>query len=175
MNSTEFSAAHSITDAAPQRIKKNAFTTKAFAKCVKEFIEQNFAGLAEVECDIPVNLWILISSDYAAYFFKKLLTDIYGRIFLKISLLTDEKQLTITIKSDSPFPLDYYKTNELIRQARNAGCEILSADEGFVMTIPILKEASLSVYAIPVDHCAQIIKRSFNNIFFYNTDKSTDK
>lgn len=171
MDQNNFIETYSISDASPQRINKSVHTTMAFSHGIKEFIEENFRGLAEVEYDTSMNLSIMISPDYSAYFFKKLLSYIYGKAFVKIRVYTDDKQFNVEISSDTSLPISRQETNELIRQARNAGFEVYSIDTSITMATPILKEASLSVYAIPVERGAQIIKQSFNSIFFYGSKK----
>lgn len=167
MDKKEFIKVNLISTRTPEKIQKHIYSTKAFAVAIKDFIEENFAALAEVKDDVDSNMSILISADFAAEFFKRLLTDIYGRIFLKIHIYTDEKKLRLIITSDSPFPLEYDETNDLIRTVRNAGFEVYPHDNGFSLAAPLSKEAALSVYAIPIRDGVIILKRKFNEMFYF--------
>ena len=175
MNKQEFIKAYTICDAVPQRIKKHLYGTKAFSKATKNFIEDNFPGLAEVKDDVYANFSILLNEEQLAQFLKLLLTSIYGRIFLKIHIFCDEKKLRVTITSDSPFPLDYEETNDIIRQARRAGFQLYQCDSGFSLAIALSKKVSMSVYAISADHGALMLKISFNDIFFYGYGDKPNK
>ena len=168
MDHFNFTDAYSISDAAPQKIKKSVHTTLAFSKGAKEFIEESFAGLAEVEYETSASLSVMISPEFSAYFFKKLLSFIYGKTFVKIRFFTDNKSLNIEITSPSALQIARQDMNELIRQARNAGFEVYAADSYISMATPILKEASLTVYAVSTDCGVQAIKQSFGSIFFYS-------
>jgi hypothetical protein len=169
MDQNNFIERYSISDAVPREIKKSVYTTTVFSQSVSEFIEENFKGLAEVECCTSTNLSIMVSEDYSAYFFKKLLSYVYGKNFVKISFFTDDNQFNVEISSGTPLQISHQHMNDLIRQARNAGFEVHSIDGSVTLATPILKEVTLSVYAIPAVRSVQIIKQSFIDIFFYNS------
>ena len=168
MDPVNFINAYSISDATPQRINKTVYTAISFALGTKEFIEENFRGLADVECEVSSNLSIMISPEFVAYFFKKLLSFIYGKTFVKIRFFTDYTRLNLEITSHSPLPIARHDMNELVRQARNAGFDVYAADRSISITTPILKEAALTVYALPTDLGTRTIKQCFDSIFFYD-------
>ena len=169
MDKIDFKTDYSISDVIPQKIRKTVCGSMTFANYAKDFIEENFNALAQVENEVNVSTPILINTEYAAYFFKNLFSAVYGRLYLSIKFYSDNQYLNVRIAFPPPIAISYFEMNELIRQARSAGFEIHSIENGFDMGVPLLKEASLSIYAIPVDLGAQIIKHSFNNIFFYKS------
>ena len=168
MDPVNFIDAYSISDATPQRINITVYAAISFAIGTKEFIEENFRGLAEVECEVSSNLSIMISAEFAAYFFKKLLSLIYGKTFVRIRVFTDYTRLNVEIVSPSTLPIARRDMNELIRQARSAGFDVYAADRSISIAAPILKEASLTVYALPTDLGVRTIKQCFGSIFFYD-------
>ena len=154
-----------------KRVTKSIYSAKAFIEATKEFIEENFSALAEIEDDIKTDLLLLINAELAAKFYKELLKQVYGESFLTLRFSTDEDAIRLTITSKSPLILK--SPNELIRLSRNAGFELYPMDNGLILTISSPKDAALSVYAISAKKAIITLKQIFSDVFF--SEMKTDE
>ena len=109
---------------------------------------------------------ILVSAEYAAYFFKMLLTYIYGRTFLNIDISCDKQNLILMVSADDKLPLTESEMRFLIKTARNAGMEIYPVENEIKLTISFSKAAPYRVYAISVGDGKRVMLSKFNEMFF---------
>ena len=105
MQKDNFVLEHRIADAIPTDPSSKILQAGEFAKAVDDFLGSNFYGCVSVSLDNFNSESILVCADFAAYFFKLLLCDIYGRVFLKIRFSNGENELTINISCDEELPL----------------------------------------------------------------------
>lgn len=157
---------YQLSDAVPMDPTTKAIPTEAFAEAIDEFISDHFRGIARVNTDRMLANPLLISTEYTAYFFKMLLTYVYGRVFIDIDLKCDENGLNIFISSNEELPLTEKELRFLIKTARNAGMEIYPSKSRIDLNVPFSKAAFLRVYAISVGNGKRIMLSKLNEIFF---------
>ena len=118
---------------------------------------------------------VLVSAEYAAYFFKMLLTYVYGRVFLNIDVSSDRRGLVMLITTDEDMPLTDPELRFLIKTARSAGMEIYPEKRRIKLTLSFAKAASLRVYAVSVSDGKRVILAKLNEIFYCGTVRTVVK
>ena len=147
MNQKEFIDKYSIGNIPPSDPSHALIHARAFAEPVSELINEGFRGIAEVNSSVTGSNVILLSTDYAALFFKMLFTYIYGRVYLKIDIIERNSDIIIDVSSDEPLPLDMREVNMLIKTARNAGMTVECIDGRITVALEFSKSENYSVYA----------------------------
>ena len=166
MNKQEFIKLYRLSDAAPIDPSSKTIKGAAFAEAIKEFINENFRGIAEVETDIKSNGSVMICAEYTAFYFKTLLSFLHGRVYLNISIFEDDDALRMSITSNEDMPLTFEESNYLIKLARNAGMEIYPEDRQIHLSLRYSEAARHGVYAISVADGKRVLLGKFYEIFF---------
>lgn len=166
MNKEDFIYQHGIKNALPIDPSKRALPAEGFAIALTDFLSERFRGAARIECDSVSAGAILISAEYAAYFFKILLTDLYARQMLTVKISSDEKNLIIYVGADEPLLLTEGEWRDLIRLARNSGFEIYPEELGFRLTAGLSPAMIHRVYAVSVVDARRVILGKLSEIFF---------
>ena len=148
MNKANFYIEYNLSNATPQTPTLELMMANGFSDAIEEFINERFCGVAKVSKSGISKDSILCSAEYTAYFFKTLLADVYGRVFLDISILSDDKQLTILISHDEPLPLTDKEMRNIIRLARNGGMQIYPSENQIRLTFSFADAALRRIYAI---------------------------
>ena len=147
MNQKEFIDKYSIGNTSPSDPSRTLMNTLAFATSVREIVHEGFRGIAEVNVSVERNNKILLSTDYAALFFKMLFTYIFGRVYLKIDISEREDAIVIDISADDPLPLERREVNMLIKTARNAGMIVEDIEGRITTSLELANSEEYSVYA----------------------------
>lgn len=174
MNKGEFIKQHEISDACPIDPTRKALPAEAFSSAICDFLENRFAGAIKARAEIISAQPILISADYAAYFFKMLLTYIYGRSFLNAYFESDKNGFHILINADEELPLSDSEQRELIRIARNAGFEIYPESTSLKLTAKFSVAALHRVYAVSIYDGKRIMLGKLVEIFYHGEPLSAD-
>lgn len=160
-----FKKKYGIGDHVVENIGKCEIPVRDFADAIEEFLFKNFRGLVEVTgCDLPLDN-IIISPEYVAFFFKELLSDIHGRGLLKIGMMKEDREYTLSFYMPKGVELDFYETNDLIRIARQAGFEVYFNDGTMDLTITLKESFSRSIYAISFSRKPAMVM-TLKNMFF---------
>lgn len=165
MTKKEFIHQHEIANAAPIDPSRKALPAEAFSSAIAEFMEKKFCGAVRVECDNISAQSILVCAEYAAFFFKTLLTDIYGRVLLTVNIQSDGDGLHIFISSDEGLPLSDSEMRRLIRLARNAGFEIRPESSSIELSVGFSPAAVRRVYAVSIMDGRRIMLGKLVEIF----------
>lgn len=166
MIKNEFISKYELSDAVPLDPTSRTVPAEAFAEALKEFINDRFRGIARVNMDIVSAEAVLVSAEYAAYFFKTLLTYVYGRVFLNIEVSSNSHGLTMLITTDEDLPLTDPELRFLIKTARNAGMEIYPDSRRIKLTLSFAKAASYRIYAVSVGDGRRVMLSKLNEIFY---------
>ena len=181
MIKNEFLNKYELSDAVPMDPTARTVPAEAFVVALEEFINDRFRGIARVKADMISAEAVLVSAEYAAYFFKTLLTYIYGRVFLNINVTYDAQGLVMLITSDENLPLTDAELRFLIKTARNAGMEIYPEGRKIKLTLKFSKAALRRVYAVSVSDGKRVILSKLCEIFYcgspctVNTAKQKNK
>lgn len=162
----DFESRYELSDAVPMDPTARTVPAEAFASALEEFMYDRFRGISRVRMTAISADAILVSAEYAAYFFKMLLKYIYGRVFINIDISSNNKGLVILISSDTELPLTDSEKRFLIKTARNAGMEIYPTDSGFKLTRAFSDAAIHHVYAISVFDGKKVILGKLCEIFY---------
>jgi hypothetical protein len=165
MDKNDFNLSYKISDATPRNPALEIISADGFAMAIKEFINDGFGGIAHVSCDVYSGSSILCSTEYAAYFFKKLLAEIYGRVFLEMSIKTEDDRLVIIIEPGEKLPLCDSQMRDLIRIARNAGMKITLDGDNIRLSASFADAALRRVYAISARDGKSIMLYKLGEIF----------
>ena len=165
MTKNEFIQHHSIADASPLDPSKRALPAEAFSVAILEFMENKFKGAIKVECDNISAQSILICAEYVALFFKTLLIDVYGRVFLHLKIYSDEGGLHMNITADGELPLTDMEMRDLIRQARNGGLDILPDENSIKLSASFHPAVFKRVYAVSIMDGRRIMLGKLVEIF----------
>ena len=175
----EFIQKYELSDAVPIDPTARTVPAEAFAEALTEFINDRFRGIARVSTDIISAEAVLISAEYAAHFFKMLLTYIYGRIFIDIDVSCNREGLTILISSENDLPITDTELRFLIKTARNAGMEIYPDGKKIKLSLKFSRAATYRVYAVSVSDGRRVMLAKLNEIFFcgapYNVSATKSK
>ena len=166
MTKKEFINQYEIKDALPIDPSKRAMPAEGFAAALKDFLEERFRGAIRVNSEKISSQYILISAEYAAYFFKILLTDIYARQMLELNLTSNEHNFIMTINADEPLLLEDRELRDLVRVARNAGMEIFPDDCSLRLVAELSPAMIRRIYAVSVIDSKQIMQSKLCEIFF---------
>ena len=165
MDKIEFFKTYNISDATPSSPTLEIMTADGFASAIEEFINEKFGGIAHVHLEPISSKPILCSAEYTAFFFKTLLADIYGRVFLDIQISSNDKQLIILINHDAPLPLCDREMRNIIRMARNAGMIIMPRDGSISLTLSFSEAAIRRIYAVSARDSKHIMLYKLSEIF----------
>ncbi len=150
MRKTDFYSKYRISEVKPVDVARRTVSASDFAKATSEFLNGNFRGLCSVNSDISEsgNIYIVVSEDGAAYFFKIMLSYIKADRYVDIDIKIVEDELRVSISSDGHLPFDKSDGLELIRLARQAGFNVNISDE--LMTLRTVANCSMTfkVYAV---------------------------
>ncbi|MBO7196172.1 MAG: hypothetical protein J6V80_02455 [Clostridia bacterium] len=174
MNKNDFIIKHSIADARPIDPSRKTLPAEGFSLAIAEFLEYKFHGIVRVNLKPVSAQAILISAEYVALFFKELLTDVYGRVVLDVSVETIDRSLVITISSDEPIPIEDAELRRLIRAARNAGFSFCVGQNAFILTVEASPITIRRVYAISVVDSRRIMMGKFVEIFCHGELMNAD-
>lgn len=162
-------------DAVPIDPAKRALPAEAFSAAVAEFLEDRFAGAVKVRVGAISHGFILVASEYVAAFFKRLLTDVYGRVLLNIEIDSDADKLYIRIGTEGGLPLTEKEERDLIRAARCCGFGIGLTEEGFSLYAELSPATIRRVYAISIADGRRIMLGKFVEIFYQGEPLSADE
>ena len=166
MNKQEFIEKHGLSDAKVIDTLYHIMIISSVSRGLEEFLGANFSGAVEVSSNVSSSKCVLICTEYFSMFFKTLLTDIYGRVFLKIHIESAENGAVIRISSDEVIPLTFEESCALIKLARNAGMEIYPEEKEIRLTIEYTDAGLHSIYAISASHSMRTILAKLNEIFY---------
>ena len=162
----EFLNKYQLSDAVPMDPTSRSVPAEAFAAALEEFMNDRFRGIARVKADTISAEAVMVSAEYAAYFFKMLFTYVYGRVFLDINISCDDQGLKMLISSEEELPLTDVELRFLIKTARNAGMEIYPDGKRIKLTLKFSKAAFRRVYAVSVSDGKRIILGKLSEIFY---------
>lgn len=165
MTKLDFISTYEISDATPQNPTLEVISADGFSHAIEEFINDRFRGIARVRCQVYSGSSVLVSTEYAAYFFKILLSEIYGRVFLNINISSDTERLTIEISPEGTLPLCDKQLRQIIKIARNAGMQIISENENLRLTLNFADAAIRRIYAISLSDGRAIMLYKLGEIF----------
>lgn len=174
MTKKEFIIQHEIADAMPVDPSRKTLPAESLSLGIMEFMEHKFSGAIRVGCDDVSAQSVSVCAEYLAFFFKTLLTDIYGRAFLTMDISSDEKGLNMMIRSDAPLPLTDSEMRELIRLARNSGLEILPDTDTIKLTVGFSPVVYRRVYATNIKDGRRIMIGKLIEIFCHGELMNTD-
>ena len=130
---------------------------------VKEFLHDNFRGLASLEIVSTDSTIIKISTEYLAYTLKLLLKAIDGRAFVDIKANVNHLGLELRFEVDKQISISRKEEALIFSAATNAGFELYPSKDGFILrTKAVQKQLPAYVYATSPER----IKQVFVNIFF---------
>jgi hypothetical protein len=175
MDKAEFTLTYKISDAMPINPCREILSADGFATAIEEFINEGFGGIAHVDCDVYSGNSVLCCTEYVALFFKTLLADVYGRVFLEIKMNIEKDFVVIRIEPSDTLPLCDKEMRNLIRIARNAGFNI-RLDDGIICLKLGFTAASLRrVYAISPRDGRYVMLYKMGEIFHCGALKFTAK
>ena len=165
MDKIEFNSTYSISDAKPINPAHEILSADGFATAIEEFINEGFGGIAHVECDVYSGSSVLCCTDYVAYFFKTLLADVYGRVFIEIKINLEKDHLKIIVEPSDPLPITDEEIRNLVRIARNAGFKTLFIDGKFDLKLNFSDASLRRVYAVSPRDGRQVMLYKMGEIF----------
>lgn len=165
MDKIEFNSTYSISDAKPINPAHEILSADGFATAIEEFINEGFGGIAHVECDVYSGSSVLCCTDYVAYFFKTLLADVYGRVFIQIKINLEKDHLKIIVEPSDPLPITDEEIRNLVRIARNAGFRTLFIDGKFDLKLNFSDASLRRVYAVSPRDGRQVMLYKMGEIF----------
>lgn len=175
MDKKQFITEYNIKDAVPLDPSLRVLPAEGFAQAIEEFINERFRGVAKARAQVASYAGVLVSAEYAAYFFKALLCEIYGRVFLEINISNDNDRLIITIECEDELPLEEKQVRNLIRTARNAGMTIDLEESAIKLSLSFSEAAIRRVYAISVNDGRRIMLSKFGELFYCGEDYPTEE
>jgi hypothetical protein len=175
MDKIEFNSTYSISDAAPRNPAHEILSADGFATAIEEFINEGFGGIAHVDSDVYSGSSVLCCTEYVAYFFKTLLADVYGRVFIEIKINIEKDHIKILIEPSEPLPLKDEEIRNLVRIARNAGFKTLFLDGKFHLKLNFSDAAMRRVYAISPRDGRHVMLYKMGEIFHCGALKFTAK
>ena len=175
MDKKQFVKDYNIKDAVPLDPSLRVLPAEGFAQAIEEFINERFRGVARARAQVASYAGVLVSAEYTAYFFKTLLTEIYGRAFLEINISNDNEKLIIEIEYGEELPLAEKQVRNLIRTARNAGMTINLLEGTIRLSLCFSEAAIRRVYAISVNDGRRIMLSKFGELFYCGKDYPTEE
>ena len=128
-----------------------------------------------MECDVYSGSSVLCCTDYVAYFFKTLLADVYGRVFIEIKINLEKDHLKIIVEPSDPLPITDEEIRNLVRIARNAGFRTLFIDGKFDLKLNFSDASLRRVYAVSPRDGRQVMLYKMGEIFHCGALKFTAK
>ena len=165
MDKKEFFDRYQLSNVAVQSPDLEILSSDGFGAAIEEFINEKFGGIARVHREAAASSSILACTEYTAFFFKTLLSDIHGRVFLDINITSDDRFLTFLISSDRPLPLTEVEMRNLIRIARNAGMQIYPGQDSLRLTFSFADAAIRRIYAINPKDARAVMLYKLGEIF----------
>lgn len=159
---------HKISDSRPSDPVARVFLGLYFAEAVDEFLSNNFKGCIRVNRSKFDNESVLVCGDYVAYFFKLLLTSVYGRVLLNMDISSGNQELVMSIEAAEVLNIADSELRQIIKTARNAGMNIAISDRGMTLTLKYKDAQIHKVYAISPEDGKRYVAESFSEIFFLN-------
>ena len=108
----------------------------------------------------------MVCTEYVAYFFKTLLSEIYGRCFLNIAMSSSPTHLSIDVEADGALPLDDRQIRNLIRLARNARMNITVDESAIRLRLKFADDVRMRIYAISVNDGRRIMLGKLVELFY---------
>ena len=170
MTKSDFIEKYKISDAEPLDPSKKSIPAESFSIAIAEFMEAKFDGVVRVKCDDISPQAIMVCSDYVAYFFKKLLTAIYGRTIIDMHIFSDEEGLNLNITCNGELPLSDAEFRNIVRLARNGGFQVFSEDypnslSSLSLFVVFHPRIAKRVYAVTIRDGKHIMLSKLNEIF----------
>ncbi len=164
MIKTDFYSKYRISDAKPTDVARHTIKASDFGEITASFLNSNFRGLCTVNNGISEgkNVYITVSEEGAAYFFKIMLSYIKARQSVDINIALGEDELLVKISSEEHLPFDEADGLELVRLARRAGFSVNISNELLVLRAAAKYSMSYKVYAVSMSHLAA----KYNEIFY---------
>ena len=166
MKRNEFISEYQLSDSLPIDPTLRTIPAEAFAYAIKEFMYERFRGIARVNLDTISCEPILISAEYISYFFRTLLTYVYGRVFIDIDVSSDGQYLTMIIGSEEALPITDSELRFLVKTARNAGMEFYLHGNKIKLKAAFSKATIKRVYAISVLDGKRIMLSKLCEMFY---------
>ena len=166
MNKQEFIKEYRIKDAMPIDPSLRVLPAEGVAEAIEEFINERFRGVAHAANSVFCYGGVLICPDYLAYFFKTLLTEIYGRCLVEISITNDNERFCIMAETDEEIPLSEIAQRNLIRIARNAGAKASLSEKAIKLSYKFDDAAIRRVYAISVNDGRRTMLSKLGELFY---------
>ena len=166
MTKRDFIDQYEIKDALPVDPSRRVIPADALYSALCDFLEERFRGAVYAKKEPATAQSVLICADYAAYFFKMLLTYVYGREMLYVTADSQDEHLSITITSESDLPLTDSEMRSLIRLARDAGMDIYPEARKVRLTLSFSAALTKRVYAISVGDGKLVILAKLSEIFY---------
>lgn len=133
------------------------------AVLLKEFLYDNFRGLAALEIGATDSSAVKISTEYLAYALKLLLKAIDGRAFVDIKASITLSGLELNFEIDTPVSILEKEQLLILSAASNAGFELRASKHGFTLHADaVQKQMATFVYA----NSPELTKRTLIRIFF---------
>ncbi len=150
MRKTSFYSKYRISDAKPIDVTRRTVSATDFSRATSSFLNDNFRGLCEVSSDIPEtgNVYIIVSEDQTAYFFKIMLSYIEPEKSVAIKIKLAENELTVEIGSDGHLPFDPKDGLELIKLAKQAGFTVNISNDAILLRTAAKYSMTFKVYAV---------------------------
>ena len=175
MNKKDVITEYEIRDALPIDPSSSPVPAEGFALAIEDFINTKFRGVASARSKVVSYAAVMVCTDYVAYFFKTLLSDIYGRRFLEITLESDSERLIINISFDGDIPLEDREMRNLIRLARNAGMNIYPGSDSIRLTLKYADAMRMRIYAISVNDGRRIMLGKMVELFYSGEPLDAEK
>ena len=129
---------------------------------LKDFINDNFRGLAEVTIDKSDPTIIKISPEYLAYLTKLVLKYTNGEAFTTIKASVTSRGIDIAYETDSDITLTKSEQMDIVTAARTAGFDIFPINRGFLLYAPAeKKQGAAYVYANGTKWLHDIFNKTF--------------
>lgn len=130
---------------------------------LKDFLYDNFRGLAALEIGDTDSAVVKISTEYLAYALKLLLKAINGRAFIDIKASVNMFGLELNFEIDTPVFISEKEQSLILSAASNAGFELSASKYGFTLHADaVQKQMATFVYA----NSPELTKRTLIRIFF---------
>ncbi|MBQ8303059.1 MAG: hypothetical protein IJX97_05930 [Clostridia bacterium] len=165
MNKEKFIKDYKLSDAVPIDPTLVLICASGYGEAIRGFINDEFRGIARVEGDLESQKYVFICTEYAAFFFKQMLADIYGRVLINIKIKENENNMEITISSEEEIPLSERELRRLIKIARNAGMDFFINGNTYRLTLAFVDTVTNRVYAISLYDGERIMLSKLSEIF----------
>jgi hypothetical protein len=130
---------------------------------LKEFLYENFRGLAALEIGSVDSTVVKISTEYLAYTLKELLKAIDGRAFVDIKASSTPSEFNLIFEIDTSVFITKKEQLLIFSAAKNAGFELHASKYGFTLRADaVQKQRAAFVYA----NSPELTKRTLIRIFF---------